>query len=198
MVMHCPMVYGDDGADWLQASEPLQNPYFGASMLKCGDITKKVSEMEAAGSGSNGVEVDADTAAALITDYLKLQSALASDDLASAKEVLKDMMATTGHAGALPELLHDMLAADQLEALRKPHFETLSNAFIAAAKRAPETMPENLMIMHCPMVYDDRGADWLQTTEPLLNPYFGAMMLKCGEIKEHIGDEASEHSGHQH
>lgn len=198
MVMHCPMVYGDDGADWLQASEPLQNPYFGASMLKCGDITKKVSEMEAAGSGSNGVEVDVDTAAALITDYLKLQSALASDDLASAKEVLKDMMATTGHAGALPELLHDMLAADQLEALRKPHFETLSNAFIAAAKRAPETMPENLMIMHCPMVYDDRGADWLQTTEPLLNPYFGAMMLKCGEIKEHIGDEASEHSGHQH
>ena len=130
--------------------------------------------------------------------YLAMQAALAADDLDTAKRQAKAMMDIAGHSGPLPALLHDMLASDQLEALRKPHFETLSNALIAAAKRAPEAMPENLMIMHCPMVYDDRGADWLQTTEPLLNPYFGAMMLKCGEIKEHIGDEASEHSGHLH
>ena len=39
---------------------------------------------------------------------------------------------------------------------------------------------------HCPMAFDDKGADWLQPDENLLNPYFGAEMLKCGEITEQI------------
>jgi Cu(I)/Ag(I) efflux system membrane fusion protein len=147
---------------------------------------------------SSEIDISNELAVELMPTYLAMQAALAADDLDTAKRQAKAMMDIAGHSGPLPALLHDMLASDQLEALRKPHFETLSNALIAAAKRAPEAMPENLMIMHCPMVYDDRGADWLQTTEPLLNPYFGAMMLKCGEIKEHIGDEASEHSGHLH
>jgi len=30
------------------------------------------------------------------------------------------------------------------------------------------------------MVYQDRGADWLQPTDDLRNPYYGAMMLQCG------------------
>jgi len=29
----------------------------------------------------------------------------------------------------------------------------------------------------------------LQTSEPLQNPYFGAMMLKCGEVKEKLSGE---------
>jgi Cu(I)/Ag(I) efflux system membrane fusion protein len=35
------MVYGDTGADWLQANGDLRNPYFGASMLHCGE-TKEI------------------------------------------------------------------------------------------------------------------------------------------------------------
>jgi Cu(I)/Ag(I) efflux system membrane fusion protein len=38
------------------------------------------------------------------------------------------------------------------------------------------------------MVYGDRGADWLQDDDQLLNPYFGSMMLKCGEVKEKLGE----------
>ena len=147
---------------------------------------------------SSEIDISNELAVELMPAYLAMQAVLAADDLDTAKRQAKAMVDITGHNGPLPDLLHEMLTSDQLETLRKPHFETLSNALIAAAKRAPEAMPKNLMIMHCPMVYDDRGADWLQATEPLLNPYFGAMMLKCGEIKEHIGDEASEHRGHQH
>ena len=77
-----------------------------------------------------------------------------------------------------------MLGADSLDALRKPHFDQLSQYLIAAAKAAPTALTGELKVMHCPMVYEDRGADWLQATEPLQNPYFGAAMLKCGEIKE--------------
>jgi Cu(I)/Ag(I) efflux system membrane fusion protein len=44
---YCPMVEGG-GGDWLQATGPLANPYFGSQMLRCG---KKVHEF-AIGGGS--------------------------------------------------------------------------------------------------------------------------------------------------
>ncbi|MCA1747233.1 MAG: DUF3347 domain-containing protein, partial [Bacteroidales bacterium] len=39
---------------------------------------------------------------------------------------------------------------------------------------------------YCPMANDDKGAYWLSDTDEILNPYFGDMMLKCGETKEKI------------
>jgi membrane fusion protein, copper/silver efflux system len=36
---------------------------------------------------------------------------------------------------------------------------------------------------YCPMAFDDRGAEWLQMGEEIANPYFGASMLRCGEIR---------------
>jgi len=35
----------------------------------------------------------------------------------------------------------------------------------------------------CPMAFDNRGASWIQSEEEISNPYFGEMMLRCGEIK---------------
>ncbi|WP_372796066.1 efflux RND transporter periplasmic adaptor subunit [Pontiella sp.] len=36
----------------------------------------------------------------------------------------------------------------------------------------------------CPMAFNDAGAIWLQKSEEVLNPYFGDMMLRCGEIQK--------------
>jgi Cu(I)/Ag(I) efflux system membrane fusion protein len=36
---HCPMAFGNRGADWLQAAEAIANPYFGSRMFRCGVIT---------------------------------------------------------------------------------------------------------------------------------------------------------------
>jgi hypothetical protein len=30
---------GEHGADWMQPNDQIRNPYYGASMLKCGSIT---------------------------------------------------------------------------------------------------------------------------------------------------------------
>lgn len=40
LVYHCPMAFGNAGADWLQAGQGVQNPYFGASMFRCGSMKK--------------------------------------------------------------------------------------------------------------------------------------------------------------
>jgi len=32
------MAFNNKGADWLQIDEDIRNPYFGASMYKCGQV----------------------------------------------------------------------------------------------------------------------------------------------------------------
>ncbi|MGB0257881.1 MAG: efflux RND transporter periplasmic adaptor subunit [Coraliomargarita sp.] len=183
LVMHCPMVYDDRGADWLQASEPLLNPYFGAMMLKCGETKAKVAEMEGTEVKEQDAGISVVTAKLILADYLKLQSALASDELDGSKSALKQMMESTGHHGALPDLIHSMLAAKELDGIRRPHFETLSNWMIEAVESDPSAFDQDLYRMNCSMVYPDRGADWIQADDKLLNPYWGSQMLRCGSVK---------------
>ncbi len=41
-VIHCPMADGNKGADWLSTSKEIRNPYFGSSMLSCGEVIKEI------------------------------------------------------------------------------------------------------------------------------------------------------------
>jgi len=42
-VIHCPM-FGGDGADWISTSKEVKNPYFGQSMLTCGDLKETIKK----------------------------------------------------------------------------------------------------------------------------------------------------------
>ena len=42
----------------------------------------------------------------------------------------------------------------------------------------------------CPMAFDNKGASWLQADQEIMNPYFGAAMLHCGEIQKTLGHNA--------
>jgi Cu(I)/Ag(I) efflux system membrane fusion protein len=37
------MAFDGRGASWLQADEEIQNPYYGAAMLRCGSVTGELS-----------------------------------------------------------------------------------------------------------------------------------------------------------
>ncbi|MCF8357941.1 MAG: efflux RND transporter periplasmic adaptor subunit [Prolixibacteraceae bacterium] len=41
-VQHCPMADDNKGADWLSSEKEIRNPYFGSSMLTCGEVTNKI------------------------------------------------------------------------------------------------------------------------------------------------------------
>ncbi|MFD1315707.1 efflux RND transporter periplasmic adaptor subunit [Namhaeicola litoreus] len=41
-IQHCPMANTSKGADWLSLNEVIKNPYFGSSMLSCGEITDTI------------------------------------------------------------------------------------------------------------------------------------------------------------
>lgn len=41
-VQHCPMANDNKGGDWLSLSDDIKNPYFGAAMLTCGEVTESI------------------------------------------------------------------------------------------------------------------------------------------------------------
>jgi len=138
------------------------------------------------------LSIPADQVVSLVPPYLSLQAALAGDNLEDARAALKSMMQVTGHSGPVADLLHRMLAADTLDGIRLPWFKNLSNAMIAAARAHPQDLPESLLLMHCPMADGGVGADWLQASKPLQNPYYGAAMLTCGDVTATIGSTSQD------
>lgn len=42
-VEYCPMAFNDKGASWLSNKKEIRNPYFGESMLTCGEIKETIN-----------------------------------------------------------------------------------------------------------------------------------------------------------
>jgi len=125
--------------------------------------------------------------------YHQLQTALAGDDLAAAKkatetlETATDEIAASSLQGAqktawqaqseqLTTALDTAGSAASIEALRKA-FEPISVAIIAIADVVE---PAGFREFTCPMAFGNKGANWLQKSETIANPYFGSAMLRCG------------------
>jgi len=43
---------------------------------------------------------------------------------------------------------------------------------------------KDFFLTFCPMARDNAGAYWLQNVDTVYNSFYGAMMLRCGEIKK--------------
>lgn len=86
---------------------------------------------------------------------------------------------------ALLNQVIDSLAVKQDIMEQRAVFRPLSEALIGCVKDyGPLEMP--LYVQHCPMAFQYQGGDWLSASEEVLNPYFGKMMLRCGEVTEKI------------
>jgi Cu(I)/Ag(I) efflux system membrane fusion protein len=141
--------------------------------------------------------------APLLTAYFDMQQALAADDadqtvtavthmteaLPQVDMSLFDMDTHTlwmRSAKSLNTILDKMSAGTDIAVLRE-QFMQASQVVIGLSKALGPLGTETAYIMHCPMAFDNQGADWLQDNDNLVNPYFGEIMLKCGSITEVIG-----------
>ena len=136
------------------------------------------------------------------TAYQEVASALAGDDFKTAAQAVDkahkalgavEMKLLTGDAHvrwmkALNDLgppLAGMVDGKDIEAVRKG-FALFSEA-LAAAIRTFGIAPESPVYrLHCPMAFNNRGANWLSDTKEIRNPYFGPAMPKCGDVIETI------------
>jgi Cu(I)/Ag(I) efflux system membrane fusion protein len=80
----------------------------------------------------------------------------------------------------------------------RARFEAMSAGAVALERRFGHRDGGSRRVVHCPMAFDGRGADWLQRGEAIDNPYFGAAMRRCGRIVETFGPNAATEGGAGH
>lgn len=135
----------------------------------------------------------------MVESYLELKNALVNDQSASdhAKVMLNAIsdvnMGAFSSEGHMKWMEHQKVLKQKAEAIvnadkigeQRKHFIRLSDHMIELVKtfKAPEN---KLYVQFCPMANDDKGAFWLSKEDQVRNPYYGDMMLKCGEVREEI------------
>ncbi|TPV35641.1 efflux RND transporter periplasmic adaptor subunit [Paucihalobacter ruber] len=67
----------------------------------------------------------------------------------------------------------------------RSQFQTISDVLIQFIE---QTGPYDdvIYVQHCPMANNNQGADWLSLSKEIKNPYFGSVMLRCGEVTDSI------------
>lgn len=148
----------------------------------------------------------------VVEGYLAVQKALAADQADQAVQEAKktldavlavDMTLVTGqdhmdwmkHEAELKRILSNVVSTKEIEGIRKD-FAELSELIMSTTKQF-KASSATLYQFKCPMAFDNQGATWLQANEETANPYFGKMMLRCGDVIEVIpGSEKS--GGHKH
>ncbi len=81
---------------------------------------------------------------------------------------------------------HQAVNVATLGTLRQ-QFKVISANLIDLAKIFGQIGDLKFKEAYCPMAFDNQGAFWLQKNEQIANPYYGAKMLRCGEIKTNFG-----------
>jgi len=135
--------------------------------------------------------------------YFAMQQGLADDKIQSATESAKKISDALKAVDMelLSDRYHDkwMKFPAELEStlskasdrkdikLLREDFYLLSQQLAKIAKHFGSTGRGPLYILHCPMAFDNKGANWLQDNDKTANPYFGHMMLRCGGVEEVIG-----------
>lgn len=124
----------------------------------------------------------------LLDSYLEVQGALAGDDEAGARDRLKGVASAIEgvemkYAKPLMDVVKRMNDSQSIDEFRTL-FADLSVAVIDSVKRFGGPLEKTIYRFHCPMALNDKGAYWLQDHPEPRNPYFGASMLICHDLKE--------------
>jgi len=141
----------------------------------------------------------------VVDAYLRMQERLAEDDLATAREHARALV-TAADAVDLSEpreavdawqpiashlRMHGSRAADagSIEDARG-QFEHLGSQIAILLRTFGNPTDAPLRLAHCPMAFDNRGAEWVQAGEQIDNAYFGAAMRTCGSIRATVEPSA--------
>lgn len=190
-----------DAAAQLAGKPSMMNPEGGAAMT--GHDHGKVSGNT---TTSPTQKVNVNAAAKkdlekLILSYYPLKDALVASKHEEAVSKVKDfktaleavsMKTFKGEAhdlwmklqNSLSRDIEAVISSDNIDQARK-QFIPLSEAMVKLAKSFGP-FDQTVYVQHCPMANDDKGADWLSSVDEIRNPYYGDMMLTCGEVSETI------------
>ena len=76
--------------------------------------------------------------------------------------------------------MDNISTAKNTDQVRK-HFIELNKSLIPIVTQIGG-LGESIYVQHCPMANNNQGADWISFEKEIRNPYYGDLMLTCGEI----------------
>ncbi len=137
----------------------------------------------------------------LLEAYVGIKDAFVQTDAVGAAAAAKKMVALLAgidptllsgppfeywrqQSGALKAHLQKIAGSVAVEAQRE-QFDFLSRLMIDLAATFGSG-GKQLYVQHCPMAFNDQGADWLSYEDRIRNPYFGDVMLSCGIVQDSI------------
>ncbi len=135
----------------------------------------------------------------VFTDYLahhvEVAAALAGDafDRAQRASMAAAQAASRGSApgdSVLARISNELANADTIDTMRERFLEAAKQtlATLEQLEQSGATLPKALEY-HCPMAGDGDGANWLQATEPIANPFYGSRMHRCGALVQVHGTD---------
>lgn len=138
----------------------------------------------------------------LMESYFELSEAFVASDSKKAKEKIKifkakikvidmSLLSHKGHKYWMEQLStikkeSKVISETENIDVQRKAFIDLSEALIRSAKSFGTE--KVFYVIHCPMANDNKGANWLSRKNQVINPYFGNMMLNCGEVIEKINN----------
>ncbi len=135
--------------------------------------------------------------AAVVSAYFQVKNSLVKDQMpTTANQILAQALAKVSSApgtekekvnwekimAQLSKSTIEIKSAKDLSEART-HFSSLSATIIQLV----ETFPLSQQVVYqdfCPMAFTNKGGYWLSEFKEIKNPYFGASMLGCGEVKQ--------------
>lgn len=142
----------------------------------------------------------------VLSSYYALRDALVADDLNAANEAAGQLIQSSdrlpldelkaidvddiiiptakNYTGGIASEAKGFQGEADIEGKRKS-FQMIS-ANIFDLSRTVRFNKEKIYLLHCPMAFNNAGADWLSSTTDIKNPYFGKKMLTCGVVKDSV------------
>jgi len=138
----------------------------------------------------------------LLDTYFKLKDALVESDsakataaaleLATAADSLKTNEIKGDTTGAIKATALDYagtisgsargLAGEKTLELKRKEFRMIADALFPLFQTV-HYKGRKIYWIHCPMAFDNTGANWISQDSTVRNPYFGAQMLNCGTVE---------------
>lgn len=139
----------------------------------------------------------------MLAHYYSLKDALVAGNAQKADEAASKVMSAaeiflaehatdSGHPELRPATQNIMKNAEAITHLypenlskRRELFSSVSEDLFMMLKAA-KLRHGGVYQQHCPMAFDDKGANWLSADLAIRNPYFGDEMLECGEVTDSL------------
>ncbi len=132
---------------------------------------------------ANNVEEGKYVPASLVSPYLKIQTALATDSFTSVQQnasgMLKELASWGSRGLALGDTVRRLKRAESIDEARIA-LAAVTDALLRYSKTEALDLPDGIRVAYCPM----KQQPWLQEGEDIRNPYYGSAMLDCGEFRD--------------